>query len=174
MIRRPFSPTTISRYLGRARKTSENNVTAWWDASQIYGSDEISRRAGQARSAGRASCLLVNPRPGESLGICRCWRHLIDESAMGRPGGHGLSDNWSIGTSFFHNVFPANTISSSTRFAKKANENPPKIPGCAIHRAATNDSLRRRTADELFEAARLVIAQKLPRSHHRMDNTTSL
>src|SRR5262249_30975437 len=32
------------KFLSRAYRTTRNNVTAWWDASQLYGYDDKSRR----------------------------------------------------------------------------------------------------------------------------------
>ena len=44
-------------YLERAPKTFANNVTAWWDASQIYGYDERSRKRVKRDPADRAKLL---------------------------------------------------------------------------------------------------------------------
>jgi len=43
--------------------------TAWWTLSQIYGSDEISRRRVKRDPQDRAKLLLVNPRPGRIVGV---------------------------------------------------------------------------------------------------------
>ena len=61
------SPVAGSTYLTRAPKTFANNNTAWWDASQLYGFDETSREAREARSersredAARTSCRNAGP-----------------------------------------------------------------------------------------------------------------
>ena len=56
----------------RAYRTTENTVTAWWDASQIYGYDETSRRRVK-RAPGDPAKLLLSPAgqragAGERLG----------------------------------------------------------------------------------------------------------
>ena len=54
ILPRPVGPGVVQHngreYLERAYKTAENKVTAWWDASQIYGYDEIFRTTGGERS----------------------------------------------------------------------------------------------------------------------------
>ena len=65
-IDRPTSPQTrharrasppAARTAPRPRlQDTENTVTAWWDASQIYGYDESSRRRVKREPAIRPSC----------------------------------------------------------------------------------------------------------------------
>ena len=47
------------RRLSRAPQTSRNRVTAWWDASQLYGYDATSRRRVKRDPDDRAKLLLV-------------------------------------------------------------------------------------------------------------------
>ena len=47
-------------YLARPYRTTRNNVTAWWDASQIYGHDETSRRRVKRAPGDAAKLLLVS------------------------------------------------------------------------------------------------------------------
>jgi hypothetical protein len=52
-------------YLARAPKTMRNNVTAWWDTSQLYGYDDVSRRRVKRDPKDHAKLLLVPVRRGE-------------------------------------------------------------------------------------------------------------
>ena len=96
------------RRLSRAPKTTLNKVTAWWDASQIYGYDEISRRRVKRDPHDPAKLLLeANPAgtPGQ-LG----YLPVLQKSDPQNPQWTGqeavaFPDNWNIGLSFFHNVF---------------------------------------------------------------------
>src|SRR3989441_7742370 len=54
-------------YLARAYKTTRNTVTAWWDASQIYGYDSISLRRVKRDPTDPAKLLMVR-RAGRSGG----------------------------------------------------------------------------------------------------------
>src|SRR5512141_2221811 len=98
-------PTTFTangkEYLSRAYKTTRNTVTAWWDASQLYGYDEASRKRVKRDPHDRAKLRLDQVRAGEPLGylplfeagdpINGAWR---GQEATAFP------DNWSIGLSF--------------------------------------------------------------------------
>ena len=55
-------------HLSRAYKTSTNNVTAWWDAAQLYGYDEASRGRVKRAPDDRVKLLMVpaGQRPGAS------------------------------------------------------------------------------------------------------------
>src|SRR5262249_22406352 len=51
--------------LERAYKTTRNNVTAWWDASQLYGYDERSRRRVRRDPGDSAKLLMLPVRGGD-------------------------------------------------------------------------------------------------------------
>ncbi|HEX7231212.1 MAG TPA: peroxidase family protein, partial [Candidatus Binatia bacterium] len=91
-------------YLSRAPKATANKNTAWWDASQLYGFDENSRRRVKRDPRDRAKFLLVNDASGEA------YLPLLQSSDPMNPQWAGqesvaFADNWSVGLSFFHNVF---------------------------------------------------------------------
>ncbi len=97
-------------HLARAYKTSSNNVTAWWDASQLYGHDDTSRRRVKRAPDDRARFLMVpagqRAGAGERLG----YLPVLDASDPMNPQWAGqeaaaFPDNWSIGMSFYHTVF---------------------------------------------------------------------
>ncbi len=101
-IRRPSLETTSEPRLARAhRTTSRNLITAWWDASQIYGYDERSRaRVKRDPERSRRSCLVgsagrrrraagLSSRLRRALFARCCVRRRLraDPAGMGRPGG---------------------------------------------------------------------------------------
>src|SRR5262249_40272846 len=106
------------RRLERAYRTTRNTVTAWWDASQLYGYDERSRQRVRRDPADSAKLLMLPARGGdESLGY-------LPEFALNCTGTNpaavcgvpfqpewageevtAFPDNWSIGMSFYHNLF---------------------------------------------------------------------
>ena len=61
------SPRAGKDYLARAPKTFTNNNTAWWDASQIYGYDETSRKRVK-RDPKDPAKMLLEPVAGGSGG----------------------------------------------------------------------------------------------------------
>src|SRR5712692_2524277 len=97
-------------YLARAFKTTRNTVTAWWDASQIYGYDSTSLRRVKRDPADPAKLLMVRrgsrSGEGEKYGYLPIFRAgdpinpaWADQEATAFP------DNWTIGLSFLHNLF---------------------------------------------------------------------
>ena len=95
-------------YLSRAHKTTPNKVTAWWDASQIYGYDDRSRRRVKRDPRDRAKLLLeiVPERRQERMGYLPMLRppDPMNPQWAGQEG-VAFPDNWNIGLSFFHNLF---------------------------------------------------------------------
>ena len=89
-------------YLARAPRTTANTVTAWWDASQLYGYDEPSRQrvkrdpdgSGEAHARARACRQRRAQRlPAVVRGLRgarrECRLHAGSHpSVLGRPGGH--------------------------------------------------------------------------------------
>jgi hypothetical protein len=164
--------------LARAYKTTRNNVTAWWDASQLYGYDERSRRRVRRDPADSAKLLMLPVRgPADRLGY-------LPEFAPACSGGTpaapcdpiqpewagqeatAFPDNWSIGLSFFHNLFIREHNLFVDGFRTKARAEPdadsglrdPGKPSEPIpYRAVSND--------ELFEIARLVVAAEIAKIH---------
>src|SRR5713101_7884547 len=93
-------------YPARAYKTTRNTVTAWWDASQLYGYDETSRRRVRRDPKNKARFLLAPGAAGDRLG----YLPLLEPADPMNPAWAGqeataFPDNWNIGLSFFHNVF---------------------------------------------------------------------
>jgi hypothetical protein len=175
----PFFVHHGAEHLSRAYKTSTNTVTAWWDASQIYGFDEPSRLRVKRDPSDRAKLLLSSgPRSGnspEQMG----YLPLFEATDSINPAWSGqeavaFPDNWSIGMSFYHNVFAREHNSFVTAFRRRASTTPdadsglrnPSLPDAIIPYAAVSD-------DELFEVARLVIAAEIAKIH-TLEWTTQL
>ena len=117
-------------------RTFRNTVTHWWDASQIYGSDEETILK-----------VRTNPHTGELLpqgkiAIDEENRRLYYEE-NGRPI-TGFSDNWWIGLELFHSLFAMehNAVVDSLV------ENYPYM-----------------TDEDLFEVARLVVSALIAKIH---------
>ena len=87
-----------------------NTTTAWWDASQIYGYDERSRVRVKRDPADPAR-LLMPPLPGaKTEGERQGYLVTLDPKDPMNPEwagqeATGFPDNWTIGMSFYHNVF---------------------------------------------------------------------
>ena len=158
-------------YLSRAYKTSENTVTAWWDASQIYGYDETSRRRVKRDPHDPAKLLLIpvgdRATAGEKLG----YLPLFEPSDPINPQWTGqeataFPDNWSIGMSFYHNVFAREHNLFVAAFRSRALATPDDDSGLRNPIRPTQ-VIRYKdvTADELFEIGRLVVSAEIAKIH---------
>jgi hypothetical protein len=146
-------------YLTRAPKTFRNTNTAWWDASQLYGYDPVSRQRVKRDEADRAKFALTGTLPTFAEGdpINPQWK---GQEAAAFP------DNWTIGMSFLHNVFVREHNAFVDGFEKQAAKTPnadsglrnPAEPRKIIHYKDV-------TADELFEVARLVVSAEIAKIH---------
>jgi hypothetical protein len=154
-------------YLSRAPETFANNNTAWWDASQLYGYDEASRRRVKRDAKDPAKLLLIpvpgTPGPGY-LPVFEAGDPIQPQWAGQESA--AFPDNWSIGLSFLHNVFAREHNSFVDEFRKEAAANPnadsglrnPSDPTRVIHNKDV-------TPYELFECARLVVAAEIAKIH---------
>src|SRR5581483_9442967 len=158
-------------YLERAPKTFRNTNTAWWDASQLYGYDERSRQRVKRDPHDAAKLLLIQIPGRTSAGDQLGYLPTLAATDPMNPEWAGqeataFPDNFTIGMSFFHNVFAREHNAFVTEFRKRAAATPegdsglrnPAMPGHVIR-------YRDVTADELFEAARLVVAAEIAKIH---------
>ena len=167
-------------YQKRAPKTFANTVTAWWDASQIYGYDERSRarvRRDPSDPAKLALVPLAGPsRPGDKQGYLPRFREPCSgadnqscdpiHAGWKNQETAAFPDNWTIGLSFYHNVFSREHNAFVVAFRAQAAATPaadsglrnPSRPEQIIRYAEVTD-------DELFEAARLVVAAEIAKIH---------
>lgn len=167
--------------LKRAYKTTPNTVTAWWDASQIYGYDDISRgrvkrdpkdpakllmrtvaeRADQGDDAGYLPVMVAQCPAGDAS----CVPSPMNPKWSGQEAA-AFPENWSIGMSFFHNLFAREHNSFVTAFRKEMRRHPrrdsglrrPQAPKAVVSYSDVTDA-------ELFEIARLVVAAIIAKIH---------
>jgi hypothetical protein len=159
-------------HLTRAYRTTRNTVTAWWDASQIYGYDERSRRRVKRDPRDPARLSLIALDGGRAgAGERQGYLPAFDASDPIRPQWAGqeavaFPDNWTIGMSFYHNVFAREHNHFVDAFRAKAAADPAGDSG--LRDPARPDrtiAYRDVSPDELFEAARLVIAALIAKIH---------
>src|SRR5258706_3731645 len=154
-------------YLSRAPKTTANKNTAWWDASQLYGFDETSRQRVKRDPKDPAKLLLLNERTGDAGG----YLPLLQASDPMNPQWAGqeavaFPDNWSIGLSFYHNVFAREHNLFVDEFRKRGAATPDGDSG--LRNPSSPDRVIRYrdvSADELFSAARLVVSAEIAKIH---------
>ena len=159
-------------YMARAAETFSNNNTAWWDASQIYGFDDASAKRAKRDPADPAKLLLqpLLSTPNADP-VTEGYLPVLEPSDPQQPqwAGQesvGFPDNWTIGLSFLHNLFVREHNSFVTEFRKQEKLTPnkdcglrdPSNPKRVIH-------YKDITADELFAAARLVVAAEIAKIH---------
>ena len=155
----------------RAYRTTRNNVTAWWDASQIYGYDDISIQRVKRDPTDPAKLLMEQQggRPGE--GERQGYLPLLqpDDPQLDQWRGQeavAFPDNANIGLSFYHNVFVRehNVFVDAFREAQAAMPDDdsglrtPSDPTNVITYAEVRD-------EELYQAARLVVAAEIAKVH---------
>ncbi len=160
--------------LTRAPKVTTNFVTAWWDASQIYGWDDPSR-ARVRRDPEDPARLLLTGDPGDLLlpllrAACSENTTVADcdpkQPEWAGQEAVAFPDNWSLGLSFYHNLFAREHNAIIDAFREAAVETPdadsglrhPDRPDETITYAQISD-------DELFEIARLIVAAEIAKIH---------
>jgi hypothetical protein len=155
--------------MSRAPKTTLNKVTAWWDASQIYGYSERSQRRVKRDPRDPAKLLLESSGAGTT--VAPGYLPVLRASDVPNPQWTGqesvaFPDNWNIGLSFFHNVFVREHNLFVDEFRRRATTDPESDSGL---RNPTSPSrpvkYKEVTADELFEITRLVISAEIAKIH---------
>jgi hypothetical protein len=161
--------------LKKAHRRTLNRVTAWWDASQIYGYDETSRKRVKKDPEDPAKLLMrpIGQAPAsdkEREGWKQGYLPVLDASDRDHmnPLWEGqeataFPDNWSIGLSFFHNVFAREHNKFVDYFRKQdpkkdSGVRRPEKPENVVPFGEVKD-------DELFEIARLVVSAEIAKIH---------
>lgn len=161
--------------LKKAQRRTLNRVTAWWDASQIYGYDETSRKRVKTDPDDPAKLLMrpVGPPP-ENEKERESWKQgylpVLNESdrAHINPLWEGqeataFPDNWSIGLSFFHNLFAR----EHNKFVDYFRSQDPKEDS-GLRRPDNSTAsvpFGEVTPRELFEITRLVVSAEIAKIH---------
>ena len=158
-------------HLTRAARTFRNTNTAWWDASQLYGYDTISvrrvKRDPRDHARLRMDVLPGSATAGDAQGY-------LPTLAAGDPQNPdwagqeaaGFPDNWTVGMSFFHNVFAREHNQFVDAFRRAARLTPDD--DCGLRDPARPERVIRYrdvTDDELFDVARLVVAAEIAKIH---------
>lgn len=166
-------------FQSRAYKITRNNVTAWWDASQIYGYDERSLGRVKRDPADRARLLMipVDGRSGEGDGYgylptfttCQnadasCNADPINDEWEGQEA-VAFPDNWTIGLSFLHNLFVREHNIFVEAFRAQTELTPEDDSGLRNPDHPGEISYQDVTPDELFQVARLVVAAEIAKIH---------
>jgi hypothetical protein len=161
--------------LRKAQRRTLNRVTAWWDASQIYGYDERSLKRVKRDPEDQAK-LLMRPigHATENAKERESWKQgylpVLDPSdrAHMNPLWEGqeataFPDNWNIGLSFFHNVFARehNKFVDYFRSQDPKEDSGVRRPDKPHDPVAFGDV----TPRELFEIARLVVSAEIAKIH---------
>jgi len=155
----------------RAYRTTRNNVTAWRDASQIYGYDETSVQRVRRDPTDRAK-LLMERRDGHAgEGELQGYLPLLSPDAPQLPQWRGqesvaFPDNFNIGLSFYYNVFVREHNAFVDAFRARVATSPGEDSGLRDPRNPESViAYRDVTADELYEAARLVVSAEIAKVH---------
>jgi hypothetical protein len=154
-------------YLMRAPKTMRNTNTAWWDASQLYGYDERSRQRVK-RDPNDPAKFLLTPVASNGQRYLPVFNDAVDPINPEWTGQEvaAFADNWSIGLSFLHNVFAREHNAFVDEFRKLTAKTPNADSG--LRDPSRPQRIMRYqdvSADELFEAARLVVAAEIAKIH---------
>lgn len=150
-------------YLKRAYKTTENKVTAWWDASQIYGYDSISSQ--RVLRDKKDSARLLQPEGYLPL-FSDCDPQCPIQSQWQGQETAAFPANWSIGMSFYHNLFVREHNKIVDEFRRLQSATPdrdsglrnPENPNKIISYAEATD-------EEIFQVARLVVSAEIAKIH---------
>jgi hypothetical protein len=171
LIAQDGEPETFSyegkNYFKRAYKTTKNNVTAWWDASQIYGYDEISQQRAIRDPQDPAKLLQNNgylpefePCNIEKDKRCRVQPQWLGQEATAFP------DNWSIGLSFYHNLFVREHNYIVDKFRELQRTTPDVDSGLRNPMDPEKIVTYQQVSDEeLFQIARLVVSAEIAKIH---------
>jgi hypothetical protein len=157
--------------LRRAPRTFPNNNTAWWDASQIYGYSEPSRRRVKRDPRDAAKLLMVAVPGRSSEGDQQGYLPLFEAADPINPEWKGqeataFPDNWTIGMSFYANLFAREHNLFVEEFRRQAGTTPDA--DCGLRDPARPRQViayKDVTPAELFEVARLVVAAEIAKIH---------
>jgi len=162
-------------HLKKAHRTTLNRVTAWWDASQVYGYDEHSDKRAKRDPADSARLFMrqVGDHPTEKRkqdGWKQGYLPLLDRADLPyiNPTWEGqeataFPDNWSIGLSFFHNLFAR----EHNKFVEVFRQQDPETDSGLRRPEHPDDPVLYKDVrpEELFEIARLVVSAEIAKIH---------
>jgi Animal haem peroxidase len=153
-------------YLKRSPKTTSNLVTTWWDASQIYGYDDLSLKRVQRDPEDPAKLLLKNNYL-PVLPACKSYSQdcPVQPQWQGQEAA-GFPDNWNIGMSFYHNLFTREHDYFVNKFRELQKKTPDADSGLRDPENPQKVIAYKDVPDErLYQAARLVVAAEIAKIH---------
>ncbi len=150
----------------RSYRTTSNNVTAWWDGSQIYGYDATSEKRVIRHSDDGAKLA----QPGGYLPVFEgC--DIASADCVIQPQWHGqeaaaFPDNWNIGLSFYHNLFVREHNAFVDEFRKRQDDSPNTDSGLRHpDRAGEVITYANASDEEIYQVARLVVSAIIAKIH---------
>jgi hypothetical protein len=151
------------QFLSRAYRTTANNVSAWWDASQIYGHDEVSAKRVIRDPADHAK---FKQPDGYLPLITDCEPDCSVQPQWQSQESAAFPDNWNIGLSFYHNLFAREHNSFVDRFRILQQETPDRDSG--LRNPSRPDEIityANASDEEIYQAGRLVVAAMIAKIH---------
>ncbi len=157
--------------MARAPRTTSNLNTAWWDASQLYGYSARSAQRVKRDPNDPAKLLMVPENTRSGTGDEQGYLPTFAAGDPILPSWAGqeataFPDNWSIGTSFYHNLFAREHNLFVDEFRRRALADPDADSG--LRDPAHPDQVIRYgdvQPDLLFQVARLVVAAEIAKIH---------
>ena len=150
----------------RSPKTTNNLVTAWWDTSQIYGYDSTSLKRVLRDDEDPAKLRMQNnylpllPECAQYSADCPVQSQWRGQEAAAFPA------NWSIGTSFYHNLFTREHNYFVGVFRQRQAQTPDADSGL---RNPDNPeqviTYQMVTDEQIFQVARLVVSAQIAKIH---------
>jgi hypothetical protein len=138
-------------------------VTAWWDASQIYGHDTVSRQRVLRDPTDPARLLQPD---GYLPSLTGCQPECSVQPQWQGQEAAAFPANWSIGMSFYHNLFVREHNYFVDAFRRAQRETPERDTGLRDPAEPQRViAYRDATDQEIFEAARLVVSAEIAKIH---------
>jgi hypothetical protein len=139
-----------------------NTNTAWWDASQIYGFDEVSVKRVKRDPSDPAKLLLAPDGSRELFLPLLAATDPMNPEWKGQEA-TAFADNWTIGMSFYTNVFARehNAFVDAFRKLDPKLDSGLRNPSQPKHVIQVGEV----TPDELYDVARLVVSAEIAKIH---------
>lgn len=156
------NPLDRTQYKSEFGTVSTNEVSHWWDASQVYGSNQEEQNAVRSFSMGKLKTVIVNGR--ELLPTVENFDAANNKQNQGREI-TGLRDNMWVGLSMLHHLFVKEHNSIANALIKKhvkqnANGSYTWTNGKVVKKMTAKE-----IDDKVFQTARLVNAAVLAKIH---------
>lgn len=152
--------------LKRSAKTTNNLVTAWWDASQIYGYNETSEKR-VLRDPADSAKLLMKDDYLTTLPNCEAYSADCPvQSVWQGQESAAFPANWNIGLSFYHNVFSREHNRFVDAFRAQQKQTPDADSG--LRNPSEPDeviSYEDVTDERLFQVGRLIVSAEIAKIH---------